>query len=162
MTPTSGNPLDGMQYTKNGQLPDGGWNSRGIMPEPRLGFAYDLFGTHKTVLRGGVGMIHDRVQGNLIFNTVFNNPALVQTAEVAANNVANLPSLGGTFANFIQADKNIIGAAKDGKVPTIYSFSFGVQHEIARGTTLDLAYVGTLSRHLVTSRTITAIPYDYA
>jgi hypothetical protein len=162
IVPGSGDPLDGMRYTKNGQLPDGGWNSRGIMPEPRLGFAYDLFGTHKTVLRGGVGMMHDRVQGNLIFNTVFNNPALVQTAEVAANNVSNLPNLGGTFANFIQADKNIIGAAKDGKVPTIYSFSFGVQHEIARGTTLDLAYVGTLSRHLVTSRNINAIPYGYA
>ena len=162
IVPNSGNPLDGMQYTKNGQLPDGGWNSRGIMPEPRLGFAFDIFGTHKTVLRGGVGMMHDRTQGNLIFNTVFNNPALVQTAQVAANNVSNLPSLGGDFGNFVQADKNIVGAARNGKVPTVYSFSFGVQHEIAKGTTLDVAYVGTMSRHLVTSRNINAIPYGYA
>ena len=51
------------------------------MPEPRFGFAFDL-GNHKTVLRGGFGMMHDRTQGNLIFNTVFNNPALVQTATV--------------------------------------------------------------------------------
>ncbi len=160
--PGSGDPLDGMQYTKNGQLPKGGWNSRGIMPEPRLGFAYDLFGTHKTVLRGGVGMMHDRVEGNLIFNTVFNNPAVVQTAQIAAGNVTDLPSLGVSFGPFVQADKNIIGAARDGKVPTVYSFSFGVQHEIARGTTLDLAYVGTLSRHLITVRNINAIPYDYA
>src|ERR1019366_4688828 len=162
IVPNSGNPLDGMRYTKNGQLPDGGWNSRGIMPEPRFGFAFDIFGTHKTVLRGGVGMMHDRTQGNLIFNTVFNNPALVQTAQVAANNVSNLPSLGGDFGNFVQADKNIVGAARNGKVPTVYSFSFGVQHEIAKGTTLDVAYVGTMSRHLVTSRNINAIPYGYA
>jgi len=162
IVPGSGDPLDGMRYTKSGQIPDGGWNSRGIMPEPRLGFAYDLFGNHKTVLRGGAGMMHDRTQGNLIFNTVFNNPALVQTAQVAANSIANLPSLGGNFGNFIQADKNIIGAAKDGKVPTVYSFSLGVQHEIAQGTTLDVAYVGTLSRHLVTSRDINAIPYGTA
>ncbi len=162
IVPDSGDPLNGMRYTKNGEIPDGGWNSRGIMPEPRFGFAYDLFGTHKTILRGGAGMTHDRVQGNLIFNTVFNNPALVQTAQVAANNVANLPSLGGDFGNFVQGDRNIIGAARDGKVPTVYSFSFGIQHEIAKGTTIDLAYVGTLSRHLVTGRDINAVPFGYA
>lgn len=162
IVPGSGNPLNGMHYVANHEIPDGGWNSRGIMPEPRLGFAYDLFGSHKTVVRGGVGMMHDRVQGNLIFNTVFNNPAVVRTAQVSANNVANLPSLGGTFANFVQGDKNIIGATRDGKVPTIYSFSFGIQHELAKATTLDIAYVGTMSRHLVTSRDINAVPYGYA
>ena len=41
----------------------------GIMPEPRLGFAYDLTTNHKTVLRGGFGMSHTIVsQGNQIFN----------------------------------------------------------------------------------------------
>lgn len=155
-----GDPLNGMRYTKNGEIPTGGWNSRGIMPEPRLGFAYDLFGTHKTILRGGAGMMHDRTQGNLIFNTVFNNPAIVQTASVAANNIVNLPSLQSSFGTGVLS--NILGAARNGKVPTVYSFSFGIQHEIAKDTTLDLAYVGTLSRHLVTSRDINAVPYGTA
>lgn len=57
---------------------------------------------------------------------------------------------------------NILGADRSGKVPTVYSFSLGVQHEIARGTTLDLAYVGTLSRHLVTVRDLNALPYGTA
>lgn len=162
IVPGSGDPLDGMKYTKNGGLPQGGWDSRGIMPEPRFGFAYDLLGDHKTILRGGFGMMHDRVQGNLIFNTVFNNPALVQTAQIAANNVANLPTLAATFSNAVQGDKNIVGATRDGKVPTVYSFSLGMQHELAKDTTLDIAYVGTQSRHLVTSRDINAIPYGYA
>lgn len=155
-----GDPLNGMRYTKNGEIPTGGWNSRGIMPEPRFGFAYDLFGTHKTVLRGGAGMMHDRTQGNLIFNTVFNNPAIVQTAAVAADNIVNLPSLQSSFGTGVLS--NILGAARNGKVPTVYSFSFGIQHEIARDTTLDLAYVGTISRHLVTSRDINAVPYGTA
>jgi len=155
-----GNPLNGEQYTKNGQIPAGGWNSRGIMPEPRLGFAYDLLGTHKTILRGGVGMMHDRVQGNLIFNTVFNNPAVVQKPSVAANNIVNLPGLSTSSAESpVQGDGGVLGAARDGKVPTVYSFSLGVQQEIGRGTTLDIAYVGTMSRHLVTSRNINAVPY---
>lgn len=158
-----GNPLNGMQYTKNNQLPAGGWNSRGIMAEPRFGFAYDLLGNQKTVLRGGFGMTHDRTQGNLIFNTVFNNPAIVQTPSVSANNIVNLPSLSTSSAESpVQGDGNIIGAAPNGKVPTVYSYSLGVQHAIGRGTTLDLAYVGTLGRHLVTSRNINAVPYGAA
>jgi len=160
VVPGSGDPLNGMQYTKNGQIPAGGWDSRGVMPEPRFGFAYDIFGSHKTIVRGGVGMMHDRTQGNLIFNTVFNNPALVKTASVSNNNVANLPTLAASFSTGVLS--NILGAARDGKVPTVYSFSVGIQHEVASGTTLDLAYVGTLSRHLVTLRDLNALPYGTA
>jgi hypothetical protein len=43
----------------------------------------------------------------------------------------------------------------------VYSYSLGVQHEIASGTTLDLAYVGTMGRHLVTARNLNTIPYGY-
>jgi hypothetical protein len=160
IVPGSGNPLEGMRFTRDGSLPKGGWNSRGIMPEPRFGFAYDMFGSHKTILRGGAGMMHDRVQGNLIFNPVFNNPAIVQTAQVGAGNIANLPSQGGNFGTLPLG--NIVGADRNGQVPTVYSYSLGIQHDIGSGTTLDVAYVGTLSRHLVTSRDVNAVPYGYA
>jgi hypothetical protein len=159
--PGSGDPLNGMRYASQDQIPRGGWESRGIMPEPRLGFAYSPFSDHKTIVRGGFGMSHDRAQGNLIFNTVFNNPAVVQTPQVAANNLANLPSLSGTNTS-VQGDKNIIGADRDGHVPTVYSFSLGVQRELAKATTLDVAYVGSLGRHLITSRDINFVPYGYA
>jgi hypothetical protein len=158
-----GNPLNGMEYTKSHQIPAGGWGSRGIMPEPRFGFAYDLLGRQKTILRGGFGMTHDRTQGNLIFNTVFNNPAIVQTPSVAANNIVNLPTLSTSSAESpVQGDGNIIGAALNGKVPTVYSYSLGIQHEIGHGATLDIAYVGTLGRHLITSRNMNAVPYGAA
>src|SRR6185312_16531255 len=105
----SGNLLDGMKFTAAHNLPAGGWDDRGIMPEPRFGFAYDLFTNHRTILRGGAGMMHDRTQGNLIFNTVFNNPAVVQTASVSANNVVNLPTLQGSFGNGVLS--NVLGAS---------------------------------------------------
>jgi Carboxypeptidase regulatory-like domain/TonB-dependent Receptor Plug Domain len=161
IVPGTGDPLNGMRYANQGQIPQGGWQSRGIMPEPRFGFAYDVYSNHKTILRGGFGMSHDRAEGNLIFNTVFNNPAVVQTPQVAANNLAVLPSLSGTNTS-VQGDKNIIGADRDGHVPTVYSFSIGMQHEIASGTTIDLAYVGSLARHLITSRDINFVPFGYA
>lgn len=152
-----GNPFDGEKFASNHDIPAGGWDDRGIMPEPRLGFAYDVFSNHKTILRGGAGMMHDRVQGNLIFNTVFNNPAVVQTASVGSGNVADLPTLQSSFGTGVLG--NILGADRRGQVPTVYSFSLGFQHELTRGTTLDVAYVGTMGRHLVTSRDINAEPY---
>ncbi len=160
ITPGSGDPLDGMRYVASGQLPRGGWKSRGIMPEPRLGFALDLYGNHKAVLRGGFGMMHDRVQGNLIFNPVFDNPLTNPTAHVAAGNIADLPSLQNTLV--VQTDKNIISADPSGKVPTVYSYSLGIQHEISGGTTVDLAYVGSLGRHLVTAIDTNFVPFGYA
>ncbi len=161
ITADGGNPLNGIVYTKSHQIPAGGWNDRGIMPEPRFGFAFDLLGDHKTILRGGFGMMHDRTQGNLIFNTVFNNPAVVETPTVNNANIADLPTLS-TSSTESPVLTNVLGAARNGKVPTVYSFSLGVQHEIGKGTTLDIAYVGTLSRHLVTSRDINSMPYGEA
>src|SRR5215469_2974494 len=158
ITADGGDPLNGMKFTKNGGLPQGGWNSQGIMVEPRFGFAYDLYGDGSTVLGGGFGIMRDRSQGNLIFKTVFNNPALVQTPSVAANNIANLPGLSTTSAE-VPTLSNIVGASRSGEVPTIYSFSMGIQRAIGKTITLDMAYVGTLSRHLVTSRDINAMPY---
>ncbi len=152
-----GNPLNGEKFASQNQIPAGGWDDRGIMPEPRFGFAYDVFSSHKTILRGGAGMMHDRVQGNLIFNTVFNNPAVVETASVGAGNIADLPTLQSSFGTGVLG--NILGADKRGQVPTVYSYSLGVQQELGDGTTLDIAYVGTMGRHLVTSRDINAEPY---
>jgi len=162
VVPGSGNLLDGVVFTKSGQIPAGGWNDRGIMPEPRLGFAYDLFGKHTTIIRGGFGMMHDRTQGNLIFNTVFNNPALVKRAQLPAGDLANISSSQASFPEAVLGDGGIVGASKDGHVPTIYSYSLGIQREVFKGTTLDVAYVGNFSRHLVTARDINAIPYGYA
>lgn len=153
----NGDPLNGMVFTANHQIPAGGWNSRGIMPEPRFGFAYDLMGDHTTVLRGGFGMMHDRTQGNLIFNEVFNNPVLDAKPQINNNNIANLGSV--AVAANTSPLGSIYGASRDGKVPTVYSFSLGIQRELTKSTTLDVAYVGTLSRHLTTARDINAIPY---
>ena len=151
----SWNPVEGIGFSDKNTLPQGGWKSRGIMPEPRFGFAYDLFDNHKTVLRGGFGTSHDREQGNLVFNTVFGNPANVVTPSVSDGNLTSIPNITPSSATL----SGIYGADQTGKVPVVYSYSFGVQHELGKSTTLDLAYVGTMGRHLVTVRDINAIPY---
>lgn len=156
IVPNTGNRLNGMTYSSNGTLPKGGWNSQGIMPEPRVGFSYDIFGDHKGVLRGGFGTSHDREQGNLVFNTVFGNPALVQSPSISYSTFADIHTASQSKPGVLNG---IYGADKSGQVPSVYSYSLGVQREIAGGVTLDVAYVGTTGRHLVTARDINTIPY---
>ena len=158
VVPSSGNLLNGVQFASKGYF-RGGWEDRGVMPEPRLGFAYALTGDGKTVLRGGAGMMHDRIQGNLIFNPVFSNPANVVTPTVSNGSLANIASLSAGSTPILGG---IVGAARSGEVPTIYSFSLGIQRQLGRGTTIDVAYVGSLSRHLVTARNINQLPYGTA
>jgi hypothetical protein len=50
-------------------LVDNHWNNWG----PRLGFAYDLTGRGTTVLRGGVGVMFERIQGNDMYQAGGNN-----------------------------------------------------------------------------------------
>jgi len=154
--PNSGDLTNGVGFADSG-YPKGGWTDSGLIPEPRFGFAYDLTGNHKTILRGGFGTSHDRMQGNLVFNPVFANPKNVQTPVVYKNNIANLPNL--QSSGVISPLSNVVGAQKNGSVPVVYSFSFGIQRDLGWDSTLDVAYVGTLGRHLVTARNINQVPY---
>lgn len=155
--PGTGNRLNGMTYANQGTLPKGGWNSQGIMPEPRIGFAWDIFGDHKGVLRGGFGTSHDRSQGNLVFNTVFGNPAVVTTPNIYNNTLNNISS------SAVSANTGVLngiyGADVSGQVPVTYSYSLGIQRELGDGVSLDIAYVGNVGRHLVTARDLNTIPY---
>jgi len=136
------------------------WGSK-IAPEdnrsiaPRVGVAWDPFGTGKTAIRSGFGMFYDSgVEfGNYEIN-VFNNPGFVSTFAPAPDNT--IPGTGDLFDNptagsvgpsgganpFNTAKQFFSLADPHYRTPYTEQWSLDVQHEFGHGWMADLGYVG--------------------
>ncbi len=151
----SGDLANGIGQASKG-YPRGGYDSRGPQWGPRVGFAYDVFGDGKTVVRGGGGISYDRVNGNIAFDQIANPPTILQP-QLLFGTLADLrPGQTGLIG-----PSGVVGYAREGKLPTIYSMSLGVQRDIGYNTVVDISYVGTMSRHLLWAREANASPYGF-
>ncbi|HET9184055.1 MAG TPA: carboxypeptidase regulatory-like domain-containing protein [Candidatus Angelobacter sp.] len=154
---------------------------------PRFGFAWQPFKDSKTSVRGGIGVFYDilKAEDNFQFNgqvpfasaanfgfpdpsvngsagpfnffddpfgsTGFPNPFPTRPVDHSVNFFNNFGTFGGGGVFFV--DPHL-------RTPYTYQYNLSIEHEVARRTTLEVAYVGSFSRKLTALKDIN--PFDPA
>ena len=153
--PNTGNPYNGMVVGTDESYPRGFKEQQPVQAQPRFGFAWDVRGDGKTAIRGNIGVFNQtRVSANAIWTDVARNPPIVDTPRIFYGNMDTLLQSSGTLF-----PSSVTGFDPDAPTPVTYNYSLGVQHNIGFGTVVDVAYVGSVSRHLQQQRNINQIPY---
>jgi len=129
--------------------------------QPRLGFAWDINGTGKTVIRGGYGIFYDQIFQNLtLFAKQQGNPTIYQTVLDLVNSSVGVGQLA-TFRfgtdplpapaviNNTQLEFGGFGRINDPTLhdPYVQKWSLGFETKLGSNYVLSSDYVHTLGVH---------------
>jgi hypothetical protein len=126
--------------------------------QPRVGFAYDLNGDGKTVLRAGFGLFFERVQGNDVYNAALNPPFAFQPSatNVYFSNPHTSALTGATTTQTFPSTLTNLNYKYPN--PGTAMFSMGVQHQLAGSIVGVVQYAGSTGWHQSDDRHINTLP----
>jgi hypothetical protein len=114
--------------------------------QPRVGFAWDVFGSGKTVVRSAYGIMTDQTILGLTLNLLSNPP---NSIPVSFSPSASVPfvSLGNAYA-VSSGSVAPFTMPHDFRNPYVQEWNFNIQQQLASDLGLTIAYVGSKGTNL--------------
>ena len=152
---------------------------------PRFGFAWDIGGNGRTVLRGGGGLIYETVnwQSFVAFNNAFGPGSVptgapidaagdtsggtITTRNVTVKNFLNYPATwdaangplyGGSTVNCFNSPCPIMTVDRNLTTPYVWNWTLNLQHAFTPNLSMEAAYVGNHGANLTGIRDINQPP----
>jgi carboxypeptidase family protein len=120
---------------------------------PRWSFAFAPGNSRKTVFRGGAGLFYDRTGERPIADMLRFDGYRMQQFAITNPGYPVPLSLGGTFS---AQPSSIVRFASDLRSPYTLQYSFGVERQLKKKTSLTATYIGVPGISLFRSRDVNA------